>query len=50
MTIPESTFLQFFMQKSPEERQAILFILRRLLAVKALRRRLVQREKPAKKV
>lgn len=49
MIIPESTFLQFFMQKSPEERQAILFILRRLLAAKALRRRLARQEKPAEK-
>lgn len=50
MDIPESVILRWFSQKSPEEREAILFILGQFLAAKELRSRLSDLEKLVKKV
>lgn len=49
MVIPDSAVLQSFLQKSQDEKQAFIFILRRFLNVKELRLRLSRLEKPSKK-
>lgn len=49
MIIPDSAVLQSFLQKSQDEKQAFIFILRRFLNVKELRLQLSRLEKPSKK-
>ena len=49
MIIPDSAVLHSFLQKSQNEKQAIIFILSQFLIAKELRLRLSRLEKPVKK-